>query len=293
MSSRAKIIDGKAIAASLLPELKEEALAIREKRGRFPSLTVLLVGDNPASASYVKAKESTSAKVGIDTTVVRLPASITQSELISTVRDLSKNEECDGILAQLPLPSHINEDEVIDAISPSKDVDGLHVENAGLLLQGQARFVPATPLGVLRLIRETKTETRGAHVVVVGRSKLVGMPLVPLLGARGTDATVTITHTKTKNLARHTRLADILIVAAGSPEAVSADMVKLGAVVVDVGVNRVLASERKRGYRLVGDVKFEETCEVASAITPVPGGVGPMTVAMLASNVILAAKLSL
>ncbi|MBT4943835.1 MAG: bifunctional 5,10-methylenetetrahydrofolate dehydrogenase/5,10-methenyltetrahydrofolate cyclohydrolase [Chloroflexi bacterium] len=290
----ARIIDGKEVAAKVHEEVTAGVAEFKEQHGAIPGLTVVLVGDDPASLSYVKGKERACEKVGIATETILRDSSITQEELIWIVKRLNTDPAVNGILVQLPLPKHLDEDAVIHAIDPMKDVDGLHPENAGLLMLGQPRFAPATPLGVQRMLVQENVDMNGAQVVIVGRSKLVGMPLTALLLQKGIGAnsTVTVCHTGTKNMAAETRRADVLIAAAGFPGAVTADMVKPGAVVIDVGVSRVEDSTRKRGYRLTGDVEFEGALEVASAITPVPGGVGPMTIAMLLVNVLQAAKLA-
>jgi methylenetetrahydrofolate dehydrogenase (NADP+)/methenyltetrahydrofolate cyclohydrolase len=290
----ARIIDGKEVAAKVHEEVTAGVAEFKEQHGAIPGLTVVLVGDDPASLSYVKGKERACEKVGIATETILRDSSITQEELIWIVKRLNTDPAVNGILVQLPLPKHLDEDAVIHAIDPMKDVDGLHPENAGLLMLGQPRFAPATPLGVQRMLVQENVDMNGAQVVIVGRSKLVGMPLTALLLQKGIGAnsTVTVCHTGTKNIAAETRRADVLIAAAGFPGAVTADMVKPGAVVIDVGVSRVEDSTRKRGYRLTGDVEFEGALEVASAITPVPGGVGPMTIAMLLVNVLQAAKLA-
>jgi methylenetetrahydrofolate dehydrogenase (NADP+)/methenyltetrahydrofolate cyclohydrolase len=290
----ARIIDGKQVASKVHEEVAAGVAEFREQHGSVPGLTVVLIGDDPASHSYVKGKERACEKVGIRTDTIRHDASITQEELIEIIEGLNSNPEVNGILVQLPLPKHLDEDAVIHTIDPLKDVDGLHPENAGLLMLGQPRFAPATPLGVQRMLVDTHVEMNGAKVVIVGRSKLVGMPLAALLLQKGVgaNATVTVCHTGTKDMAAETRQADVLIAAAGFPGTVTADMVKPGAVVIDVGVSRVEDSTRKRGYRLTGDVDFAAASEVASAITPVPGGVGPMTISMLLVNVLHAAKLA-
>ncbi len=289
----ARIIDGKSIAGSILEQLSLESAKIRRALGRPPVLAVILVGDDPASRLYVLSKKRACEKCDILAQIVNLPEEILEKEVLSTLHRLNETEEIDGIIVQLPLPAHLNEDVVIEHISPLKDVDGLHPENSGLMLSMHPRFVPATPLGVQRLMLEEGMEISGKKITVMGRSRLVGMPLVPLLGGRGkgADATVTLCHTKTSDIADETRRADILIVAAGSPEFVKASMVKPGAVVVDVGINRIETPRRKRGYRLVGDVAYDEVALVASAITPVPGGTGPMTVAMLVNNLVKAASM--
>ena len=290
----ARIIDGKKVASKVHEEVAAGVAEFSQKHGRVPGLTVVLVGDDPASHSYVKGKERACEKVGIRTETILRDSTITQDELLAIIERLNGDSEVNGILVQLPLPKHLDEAEVIHAIDPMKDVDGLHPENAGLLLLGQPRFAPATPLGVQRMLVEENVEMKGAQVVIVGRSKLVGMPLTALLLQKGVGAnsTVTVCHTGTKDMAAETRRADVLIAAAGFPGMISADMVKPGAIVIDVGVSRVDDSTRKRGYRLTGDVDFAAASEVASAITPVPGGVGPMTISMLLVNVLLAANLA-
>ena len=290
----ARIIDGKEVAAKVHGEVAAGVMEYREQHGSAPGLTVVLVGDDPASHSYVKGKERACERVGISSETILRDASITQDELIDIVMDLNNDSKVHGILLQLPLPDHIDDAAVIHATDPMKDVDGLHPENAGLLVLGEPRFAPATPLGVQRMLLEEGVEMKGARVVIVGRSKLVGMPLALLLLQKGPGAnsTVTVCHTGTTNIAAETRRADVLIAAAGFPGTVTADMVKPGAVVIDVGVSRVDDPTRKRGYRLTGDVEFDSVSEVASAITPVPGGVGPMTIAMLLVNVLQAAKLA-
>jgi methylenetetrahydrofolate dehydrogenase (NADP+)/methenyltetrahydrofolate cyclohydrolase len=242
----------------------------------------------------VKGKEAACAKVGIITETIRREASIAQVELLDILIELNSDPKFSGILVQLPLPKHLDEDAVIDALDPMKDVDGLHPVNAGLLMLGQPRFAPATPLGVQRMLVEENVNLNGAKVVIVGRSKLVGMPLMALLLQKGIGAnsTVTVSHTGTKDIGNETRQADVLTAAAGYPGAVTADMVKRGAVVIDVGVSRIDDSTKKRGYSLTGDVEFSGASEVASAITPVPGGVGPMTISMLLVNVLQAANLA-
>ena len=290
----ARIIDGKEVAAKVHEEVAAGVAEFKTKHGTIPGLTVVLVGDDPASHSYVKGKERACEKIGIATETILRDSSITQEELLGIVEGLNSDPAVNGILVQLPLPKHLDEDAVIHAIDPMKDVDGLHPENAGLLMLGRPRFAPATPLGVQRMLVEQNVDMNGAQVVIVGRSKLVGMPLTALLLQKGIGAnsTVTVCHTGTKDMAAETRRADVLIAAAGFPGAITPNMVKPGAVVIDVGVSRVEDSTRKRGYRLTGDVEFDGASEVASAITPVPGGVGPMTIAMLLVNVLKAANLA-
>ncbi len=265
-----------------------------DRRGNAPGLVVVLVGDDPASHAYVRGKERACQEAGIFTETRNLPADISQADLIKTVSGLNNDRRFHGILVQLPLPGHIDEDAVIQAVDPGKDVDGLHPVNLGLLFAGSPRFAPATPLGVQRMLIEEGVEVQGARVVICGRSNLVGKPLAGLLLQRGegANATVTLCHTGTRDMAAETRRADILIAAMGRPGIITADMVRPGAVVIDVGTSRVDDKSRKRGYRLAGDVAYDEVSEVASAITPVPGGVGPMTIAMLLHNVLLAAQLA-
>ncbi len=290
----ARIIDGKQVASKVHEEVAAGVAEFSKKHCRVPGLTVVLIGDDPGSHSYVKGKERACEKVGIRTETILHDATITQEELLVIIETLNGDPEVNGILVQLPLPEHLDEDEVIHAIDPMKDVDGLHPENAGLLLLGQPRFAPATPLGVQRMLVEENVDMNGARVVIVGRSKLVGMPLTVLLLQKGIGAnsTVTVCHTGTKDMAAETRRADILIAAAGFPGMISADMVKPGAIVIDVGVSRVDDPTRKLGYRLTGDVDFADASQVASAITHVPGGVGPMTISMLLVNVLQAANLA-
>ena len=291
----ADIIDGVQIARKVHDEVRAEVAKLRRTTGRFSGLAVVLVGNDPASRSYVTRKERACADVGIYTETLTLSAEISQNDLLSIVRELNADDRFHGILIQLPLPDHISSDAVIRRLSPLKDVDGLHAENAGLLVQGAPRFVPATPLGVQRMLIEHGVETSGAEVVIIGRSNLVGRPLGLLLTQRGRggDATVTVCHTRSSNIARHTLAADVVVAAAGAPATVTKDMVSENAVVIDVGVSRVTDSSRKSGYKLVGDVDFDSVSKKVAAITPVPGGVGPMTVAMLLHNVVLAHRLQL
>ncbi len=289
----ARIISGNDIAKKVHAQVAEKVTALRNADGITPGLAVVLVGDDPASHSYVRRKERACEEVGIATETLRISADVSADHLHGVVDDLNGDDRYHGILVQLPLPDHIDADEIIDGLNPLKDVDGLHAQNAGLLSLGKPRFVPATPLGVQRMLIEEDVEVRGADVVIVGRSSLVGRPLALLLTQRGegANATVTVCHTGTRDISRHTGRADILIAAAGAPNTITADMVKENAVVIDVGVSRVADSSRRSGFRLTGDVDYANVREKASAITPVPGGVGPMTVAMLLENVVLAAKL--
>ena len=255
-------------------------------------LGVILVGDDPASQSYVSAKEKACGNVGIYSDDNRLPTEATQEELLALVNQMNQDPKINGILVQLPLPKHINESAVLVAIDPDKDVDGFHPMNVGKMMVGEPAFLPCTPHGVVQMLKRSGVETSGAHVVVVGRSNIVGKPVANMLLQKkeGANATVTLCHTRTKDLGFHTRQADIIIAASGWPKTITADMVKDGAVVIDVGVNRVEDSSRERGYRLVGDVDFEAVKEKASMITPVPGGVGPMTITMLLYNTVESAK---
>ncbi len=287
----ARIIDGKQVAQDIRLELKANVSQLQQQ-GIVPGLGVILVGDDPASRSYVTAKERACAEIGIYSDDNRLPVDTTQEELMALVAKMNQDSKINGILVQLPLPKHLNEAEVLLAIDPGKDVDGFHPMNVGKMVVGEESFLPCTPHGILQLLLRSKVEIEGAHVVIVGRSNIVGKPLANMLiqkSATG-NATVTVCHTRTRNLKEFTLQADIVIAAAGRPNTITADMVKDGVVVIDVGVNRVEDATRKRGYRLVGDVDFEAVKEKASLITPVPGGVGPMTITMLLHNTVESAK---
>jgi len=289
----AKIIDGKQVAADMRAELKAEVARLKEQ-GIVPGLGVVLVGDDPASRSYVTGKEKACAEIGIYSDDNRLSADTSQEQLMTLVEKMNADPKINGILVQLPLPKGLDESEVLLAINPNKDVDGFHPVNVGKMVVGEKAFLSCTPHGIIQLLVRSGVNTEGAEVVIVGRSNLVGKPLANMLiqkNATG-NATVTVCHTRTKNLADHVRRADIVIAAAGRPGTVTADMVKNGAVVIDVGVNRVEDATKKRGYRLVGDVDFEAIKEKASLITPVPGGVGPMTITMLLYNTVESAKRS-
>ncbi len=287
----ATIIDGQAIAAEVRRELEGRVAALKA-RGVTPGLAAVLVGDNPASVSYVRGKAKACAEVGIDAETVRLPADITEEALLGTIADLNADPRFHGIIVQLPLPPHLDGDRATRAVAPEKDADGLHPLNLGLLMRGEGVLLPATPSGVQQLLVRSGHDPAGKHVVIAGRSNLVGKPLANILmqKAPGANATVTVCHTGTPDLAAVTRQADILVAAMGRPRAITADMVRPGAVVIDVGINRVDDPTRRAGYRLVGDVDFEAVAAVAGAITPVPGGVGPMTVAMLLVNTVTAAE---
>ena len=286
----ASLIDGKAIAAAVRKDVAADVSKWTGAGNRAPYLSVVLVGDNPASASYVRGKTSAAAEVGIESDTLRYPADIPEKDLLEVVARLNADPGVDGILVQLPLPDHIEEQKVIRAINPDKDVDGFHPVSVGRMWLNQPGFAPATPSGIIEMLRRTGIEVRGKDVVIVGRSNIVGKPMAGLLIQKGIDATVTICHSRTRDLPAHTRRADILIAAIGAAEFVKADMVKEGAVVIDVGMNRVDDPTRERGYRLTGDVDFGPVSERASHITPVPGGVGPMTIAMLLKNTLDAAR---
>jgi len=295
----ARILDGKALAGRIEEALRQEVETFADMVGRRPRLIVVLVGEMAASASYVKSKAAAAGRVGIDSEVVAVPATATTAELVALVQAIARDAHgpADGILVQLPLPSHVDTVAVLDAVPPDRDVDGFHPENAGLLSQGRPRFIPCTAAGVQRMLIDAEIQTAGKHVVIVGRSDIVGKPLALLLASRppvgcppdgtgGCDATVTICHSRSGDIAAMTRQADIVVAAVGRPKLITAAMVKPGAAVIDVGINRVDGS-------LVGDVDYEAVREVAGWISPVPGGVGPMTVAMLLANTLLAAELRL
>jgi len=287
----AQIIDGKQVAADMRAELKTEVAKL-EEQGIVPGLAVVLVGEDPASKSYVTAKERACEEMGIFSDDNRLDANTSQEDLMALVEKLNNDPKINGILVQLPLPKGLNEAEVLLAIDPAKDVDGFHPMNVGKMVVGEKTFLPCTPHGVLQLLMRSGIAIEGAEAVIVGRSNIVGKPLANMLIQKNPtgNATVTVCHTRTKDLSYHTKRADIVIAAAGRPNTVTADMVKDGVVVIDVGVNRVEDATKKRGYRLVGDVDFEAIKEKASFITPVPGGVGPMTITMLLFNTVESAK---
>jgi methylenetetrahydrofolate dehydrogenase (NADP+)/methenyltetrahydrofolate cyclohydrolase len=287
----AKIIDGKQIAEDMRAQLKAEVAGLA-KKGIVPGLGVVLVGDDPASKSYVTAKQKACSEIGIYSDDNRLPESTSQKELLNLIERLNKDPKIHGILTQLPLPGHIDEAEVLLAIEPAKDIDGFNPVNVGKMMLGQKTYLPCTPHGVVQLLIKSGVKIDGANVVIVGRSSIVGKPLANILLQKSPlgNATVTVCHTRTKDLAAHTKRADIVVAAVGRPNTITADMIKEGAVVIDVGINRVDDHTKKSGYRLVGDVDFENVKEKASLITPVPGGVGPMTITMLLYNVVDAAK---
>ncbi len=286
-----RLIDGRAAAEKVYRELRDE-IAILAGRGIRPGLAVVLVGDDPASRAYVRSKDKMCRELGLHSVKLELPAETTQNELLDQVEELNRDPAIHGILVQSPPPLQIDEAAIIRALDPTKDVDGFHPINiARLALGDTAGFVPCTPLGCLRLLQESGVEIRGAHVVVLGRSMIVGKPLALLLMQKGIDATVTVVHSRTRNLPEITRSADVIVAAIGKAGFVRAEHVREGAVVIDVGINRVDDASSPRGYRLVGDVAFDDVAPKTSAITPVPGGVGPMTIAMLMSNTVKAAKL--
>ena len=288
----AQIIDGRKISNEILEEITVEVKKIKSAGGKPPHLAAVLVGDDGASVTYVNGKVKACEKVGFESTLIRLPASTSEASLLAKVRELNDNPEIDGFIVQVPLPDHIDEQKVVDTIKPEKDVDGFHPSNLGKMLLDLPTMVPATPKGILLLLEKSNIDTVGKNCVVMGRSHTVGTPVSVLMSRnkKSGNSTVTVTHSRTKDLPAITKQADILIVAIGRPEFVTGNMVKDGAVVVDVGIHRVPAPEKKSGYRLKGDVKFEEVEPKAGYITPVPGGVGPMTIASLLHNTLMAAR---
>ncbi|MCB0636897.1 MAG: bifunctional 5,10-methylenetetrahydrofolate dehydrogenase/5,10-methenyltetrahydrofolate cyclohydrolase [Lewinella sp.] len=287
-----QLLDGKKLAREIKDELAEAVKEIVAQGGKVPHLAAVLVGDDPASQVYVRNKVRSCEQVGFRSTLIRKPSDISQEELLQIVRELNNDEEIDGFIVQLPLPKHLNEEQITLAIDPVKDVDGFHPVNMGRMALGLPCYLPATPCGIMEILKRSGVETAGKEVVVVGRSNIVGTPISILLSRKGTpgNATVTLCHSRTQFLADHTRRADILIASVGHPDTITKDMVKRGAVVIDVGMNRVDDPEAARGYRLVGDVDFDGVSTVASAITPVPGGVGQMTVVSLLLNTLRASK---
>jgi len=288
----AQLIDGKAISADIQREVAEKAARLQQTQGIQPGLAVILVGDDPASKIYVSSKGRTCKELGFHSVTIEMPADSTQEQVAAEIDRLNHDPAIHGILLQIPVPEHLDDDALIHSISPDKDVDGLHPVNAGRLALGVPGFVPCTPRGVIELLMRTGNDPRGKKAVVVGRSNLVGRPLAQLLSLKrpGGDATVCICHSRTVDLGAETRQADILIAATGSAGMIRGDMVKPGAVVIDVGTSRVADATKKSGYRLAGDVDFDSVKEVAGWLTPVPGGVGPMTIAMLMSNTLWAAE---
>ena len=287
----AQLIDGKVVAASITNALKSRIAALKAK-GVTPGLAAVLVGDDPASATYVNSKAKACAKLELYSEVIRRPAVLSQAELLDLVDSLNHNPRIHGILVQSPVPSHIDELSITLAINPAKDVDGFHPHNVGLMLLGRNSLLPCTPYGIIKLMEHYQIDTEGREVVVVGRSNIVGKPVAALLMQKNkmANATVTVAHSRSRNLAEITRRADILIAAIGRPRAITPDMIKDGAVLIDVGINRIDDATRPKGYRIVGDIDFDGCLEKASYITPVPGGVGRMTIAMLMSNTVTAAE---
>ncbi len=286
----AKIIDGKMLAANLRGEIAAGVAELKEKKGIVPGLAVILVGDNPASVSYVTAKEKACIEAGMLSREIRLAADIAEDELLATIAELNADPAVHGILVQLPLPKGFDEKKVIDSIAPDKDVDGFTPVNVGRMMIGEECFLPCTPHGIIKLIEFSGMDLRGKHAVVIGRSNIVGKPVAALLARKETNATVTLCHTGTPDIAAFTKQADVVVVAAGRPNTLTGDMLKPGAVVIDVGVNRIADASRPKGFRLAGDADFDSCAAVASAITPVPGGVGPMTITMLLWNTLESAK---
>jgi methylenetetrahydrofolate dehydrogenase (NADP+)/methenyltetrahydrofolate cyclohydrolase len=287
-----QLIDGKLIAQAIKDEIAAEVAKIKDDDGKVPHLAAILVGEDPASQTYVNSKGKACNEVGFDSSTYKLPSDISEEKLLETVGFINNDPDIDGLIVQLPLPKHINPDKVIEAIKPEKDVDGFHPVNVGRMAIGLPSYVSATPNGVLELLARSGIKTTGKNCVVLGRSNIVGKPMSLLMmrQAEPGNATVTVCHSKTQNLKEITAAADILIVAIGKPEFVTADMVKEGAVVIDVGIHRVESDKTKSGFRLVGDVAFDEVSKKASHITPVPGGVGPMTIVSLLMNTLKAAK---
>ncbi len=290
----ARILSGKDIAKDIRKELKEEIAELKEKHNLVPGLAVALVGEDPASQVYVRSKVRTCEKLGVNSIEKRLPEDVSEAVLLQIIDEWNKDDAVHGILVQLPLPKHIDEQKVLMSIRPDKDVDGFHPINVGKMLIGTPDFLPCTPHGCQQILMRSGIETEGKHVVIVGRSNIVGKPLAAILvqKKKGANATVTICHTRTRNMEQITRQADILIAAAGVPKIIKADMIKEGAVVIDVGVHRIGKTESGKD-KLCGDVDFDEVCKKASAITPVPGGVGPMTITMLMMNTVRSAKMRL
>ncbi|MCT4581600.1 MAG: bifunctional methylenetetrahydrofolate dehydrogenase/methenyltetrahydrofolate cyclohydrolase FolD [Flavobacteriales bacterium] len=290
----ATILDGKKVSLDIQDELKEEVIKRKEKGKKTPHLAAILVGDDGASVTYVNAKVKACERIGFNSTLVKLPEITTEKELISEIHKLNDDINVDGFIVQLPLPKHINEQKIIQSINPKKDVDGFHPQNVGRMALGLKTFLPATPNGILEIIKRYKVDTVGKHCVVIGRSHIVGSPMSILMGRNyyPGNATVTLTHSRTKNLKELCLQADIIIIALGKPEFLTADMVKDDVVIIDVGITRIPDENKKNGYRLVGDVKFDEVEKKASYITPVPGGVGPMTISSLLMNTMNATKLN-
>lgn len=286
------LLDGKKTSEAIKQQIASEVAEMVDNGLRRPKLVAILVGEDGASKTYVNNKEKACQDVGFDSEVLRYPDTITEGELLAKIREINEDEGVDGLIVQLPLPKHIDEDKVINTISPLKDVDGFHASNVGKMVLGEPSFVSATPYGIMAMLEHYNIDTKGKHCVVLGRSNIVGRPIANLLSLKGNpgDCTVTICHSRTKNIEQHTRMADIIIAAIGTPHFLKEDMVKEGAVVVDVGITRVPDATRPKGYRIVGDVDFEHVAPKCSYITPVPGGVGPMTIVSLMRNTLQAMK---
>jgi methylenetetrahydrofolate dehydrogenase (NADP+)/methenyltetrahydrofolate cyclohydrolase len=284
------LIDGKKTSEILQSEIAEEVIYIKNSGGKIPHLAAILVGNDGGSETYVAAKVKACEKVGFKSTLIRYDATVTQDELLSCISQLNNDDDLDGFIVQLPLPKHISEEKVIEAINPHKDVDGFHAVNVGRMVAGMPAFISATPFGIMELIKRYKIETSGKNCVVIGRSNIVGRPMSILLSQKGIDCTVTLCHSRTKNLKEVCAQADIIVAALGMAEFLTGDMVKEGAVVIDVGITRVKSDKTKSGWKLLGDVKFDEVAPKCSFITPVPGGVGPMTIASLLYNTLLSSK---
>ncbi len=288
----AELIDGKKISLQIQEEIALEVETIIKNGGKIPHLAAIIVGNDGASETYVASKVKACEKIGFNSTLVKLPENTSEAELLQKISELNNHKDIDGYIVQLPLPKHINEQKIIEAIAPEKDVDGFHPQNVGRMALNLPTYLPATPFGILQLLERYKIETAGKHCVVVGRSHIVGSPMSILMARNSTvgNCTVTLTHSRTPDLKEHTLKADILIVALGKAEFVTADMVKQGAVVIDVGITRLVSDKTKTGFKLVGDVKFDEVVSKCSYITPVPGGVGPMTIAALLINTLKASR---
>ncbi len=285
-----EILDGKKVSNDIKNEIAQEVSLMKERGEKVPHLAAVLVGDNGASLTYVNSKVKSCERIGFDSTLVKLPADITEADLLSKIDELNNNIDIDGFIVQLPLPKHIDEEKILLAVHPDKDVDGFHPTNFGKMALDMPSFIPATPFGIMELLERYKVETSGKHTVVIGRSHIVGRPISILMSQKGTpgDSTVTLTHSRTKNLSEITKSADIIVSALGVPNFLKGDMVKDGVVVIDVGITRVKDESLPKGYKIVGDVDYEQVAPKSSFITPVPGGVGPMTIAMLLKNTLLA-----
>ena len=288
-----QLLDGKKTSEDIKNEIAAEVQSIKAAGGKVPHLAAVIVGTNGASLTYVGSKVKSCQQIGFDSTLVALPEDITEADLLAKIKELNEDDNLDGYIVQLPLPKHINEEKILLAIDPDKDVDGFHPTNFGRMALEMETFIPATPFGIMQLLERYKVETAGKHTVVIGRSHIVGRPMSILMSRKGNpgDSTVTLTHSRTKNLAEFTKNADIIITALGVPEFLKGDMVKDGVVIIDVGITRVDDASNAKGYVIKGDVDFDEVSKKASFITPVPGGVGPMTIAMLLQNTLLARKI--